>query len=76
EMLLNAMAETSAKPSSTAMIGDTTYDMEMARNAGTLAVGVSWGYHGVAELKDAGADAVIDAFEELPRTVQALLESK
>ncbi len=76
EMLLNAMAETSAKPSSTAMIGDTTYDMEMARNAGTLAVGVSWGYHGAAELKDAGADAVIDAFEELPTTVQALLEAK
>ncbi len=76
EMLLNAMAEANAKPSSTVMIGDTTYDMEMARNAGTLAVGVSWGYHGVAELKDAGADAIIDAFEELPMAAETLLEEK
>jgi phosphoglycolate phosphatase len=76
EMLLNAISEADAKPSSTVMIGDTTYDMEMAQNAGTLAVGVSWGYHGVAELKEAGADAVIDAFGELPGTAETLLKEK
>ena len=27
------------------MIGDTSYDMEMARAAGVAAIGVNWGYH-------------------------------
>jgi phosphoglycolate phosphatase len=40
------------------MIGDTAYDMEMARNAGIRAFGVDWGYHDPAELFDAGAEAV------------------
>ena len=42
DMLFNAMKETGAEPENTAMIGDTTFDMEMAVSAGTLAVGVSW----------------------------------
>src|SRR5690242_19124516 len=47
EMLRRAMAETGADPSATAMIGDTTYDIVMALNAGTAAIGVGWGYHPV-----------------------------
>ncbi len=27
------------------MIGDTTYDIEMAHAAGASSIGVSWGYH-------------------------------
>ena len=33
------------------MIGDTTYDIQMARNARVRSVGVSWGYHAVPELE-------------------------
>ena len=33
------------------MIGDTTYDIEMARNAGVGAIGVAWGYHAPARLQ-------------------------
>lgn len=74
EMLMKAMAGTGATPASTAMIGDTTYDIEMARNAGTYAVGVSWGYHDVSELRAAGAHAIIDDFADLPRTLARLIE--
>ncbi len=76
EMLHNAMAETGVGKGETVMIGDTTYDMEMARNAGTYALGVSWGYHDSEELYEAGAHKVIDGFEELPGAVLELMGSK
>ena len=66
DMLLQAMAETGAAPADTVMIGDTTYDMEMAGHAGVRAIGVAWGYHPVADLLRAGANTVIDHFAELP----------
>jgi phosphoglycolate phosphatase len=40
---------------STIMIGDTSYDMAMARAAGATAIGVAWGYHDAATLQRAGA---------------------
>lgn len=72
-MLFNAMAETGAEAGSTVMVGDTTFDMEMARNAGTLAVGVAWGYHAVEELLEAGAHRVVDAYAGLPAVIDELL---
>ncbi len=44
-MILEAMREAGAEPGDTMMIGDTTYDIEMARAAGVTSVGVTWGYH-------------------------------
>ncbi len=75
-MLLDAMAETGARPETTVMIGDTVFDMAMARNARVRAVGVSWGYHERAELASAGAHAVIDSFGDLPKTIAGLLGGK
>ena len=72
DMLLNAMNETGADPGHTVMIGDTTFDMEMAKRAGTMAVGVSWGYHPGEHLYAAGAQAVIDEFRDLPETIESL----
>ncbi len=57
-MLETAMAEAGALPADTVMIGDTVYDVEMARAAGCRAIGVAWGYHDPAELLAAGAEAV------------------
>ena len=37
------------------LIGDTTYDILMARAAGAVPVGVSWGNHPAEELVEAGA---------------------
>jgi phosphoglycolate phosphatase len=68
-MLRAAMAEAGANPQETAMIGDTSFDMAMARAAGARAVGVAWGYHGVRELADSGADVVADTVADRPRLV-------
>lgn len=57
-MLEAAMAEAGASPEHTVMIGDTTYDVEMALTAGCRAIGVAWGYHAAEELLVAGAEAV------------------
>jgi phosphoglycolate phosphatase len=57
-MLEAALAATGAAAADAVMIGDTCYDIEMARAAGVRAIGVDWGYHTREELFDAGADAV------------------
>lgn len=57
-MVETAMGEAGAGPNTTVVIGDTSFDIAMARNAGTRAVGVAWGYHPPRELTDAGAEAV------------------
>lgn len=71
DMLLRAMEETGAGPGTTAMIGDTSFDMLMARNAGTVAIGVSWGYHGEDELRECGAKHVLADYGELPAALDA-----
>ncbi len=58
DMLLRAIAEAGVSAADTVMVGDTTYDMAMARNAGSAAVGVDWGYHPAHELLAAGASDV------------------
>jgi phosphoglycolate phosphatase len=58
-MLQAAMAEAGAEAHRTLMVGDTTYDIGMARDAGARAIGVAWGYHPVAELEAAGAHRVL-----------------
>jgi phosphoglycolate phosphatase len=73
DMVLQAMAETGAVPASTIVVGDTTYDMEMARNAGVAAIGVAWGYHDEDVLIRTGASSIIKSFEELPDIVVDLL---
>ncbi|HEX6103589.1 MAG TPA: HAD-IA family hydrolase [Alphaproteobacteria bacterium] len=72
-MLLRAMAETGADPDRTVLVGDTSYDMEMARRAGARAVGVAWGYHDRRELEAAGADRIVERCEELADCVLSLL---
>lgn len=73
DMLYKAMEETGVQASETVMIGDTTYDMEMARNAGTLAVGVSWGYHEIEELTQAGAHQIVHSYDKLPEAIESVL---
>jgi phosphoglycolate phosphatase len=59
-MLLAAIGETGAEAHRTVMIGDTTYDIEMAIGAGTRGIGVAWGYHPVADLEAAGAHSIVE----------------
>jgi phosphoglycolate phosphatase len=59
-MLEAALAEAGARVADAVMIGDTSFDMAMARAAGVRAIGVAWGYHSPAELVEAGAQAVAE----------------
>ena len=70
-MILQAMAETGAEPDTTIMIGDTTYDIDMARAAGVHAIGVAWGYHPVASLVKSGAHVIVEDFIDLLRAIRA-----
>ena len=57
-MLEAAIFDAGAQASEAVMIGDTVFDMQMARDAHVRAIGVDWGYHHPQELREAGADAV------------------
>lgn len=59
-MIEAALSDVGVAASQAVMIGDTSFDMEMARAAGVRGIGVSWGYHPVARLKEAGADVIVD----------------
>ena len=64
-MLEEAMRETGSAPAETLMVGDTSFDMEMARAAGARAIGVAWGYHPPELLQAAGAELILDHFDQL-----------
>lgn len=72
DMLLAAMDETGATPRTTVMIGDTVFDIEMAVNARTPAIGVGWGYHEPAELVSAGAEEVVEQFGDVVGAVTGI----
>lgn len=70
-MLETALAETGVEQGRAVMVGDTTYDMEMAANAGIAGIGVSWGHHAPGALLAAGARVVVDDFAALGRALDA-----
>ncbi|MEX0282092.1 MAG: HAD-IA family hydrolase [Arenibacterium sp.] len=70
-MIETALKDTGVSPEHAVMIGDTRFDMDMARAAGIRGIGVSWGYHPRSVL-DTCADRVVDDFTAL---VDVLLDS-
>jgi phosphoglycolate phosphatase len=71
-MLEAALAEAGAASETSMMIGDTSYDMAMAKAAGVMAVGVAWGYHGADELRAAGAEYVVESPSDIAALTRAL----
>ena len=53
-MITSALAETGVEAQDAVMIGDTSYDMDMAAAAGVAGIGVGWGYHETSALGAAG----------------------
>ncbi len=64
-MLEAALSEAVAEADQAVMVGDTTFDMQMARAAGIRAIGVAWGYHAPEDLLEAGAEAVAQSPEQV-----------
>ena len=56
-------------PDHAVMVGDRHSDLAAARSWGVRAVGVSWGYGSVDELRAASADLIVDRPSEIPRIV-------
>lgn len=72
-MLHGAMGEVGARPEDCVMIGDSSFDMSMARAAEVLPIGVSWGFQPVAALTEAGADSIVDSYDELRSSLLGFL---
>ncbi len=73
KMALDAMAQSSVMPQDCVMIGDSIYDMQMARAANIAAIGVTWGYHTADALRAAGADYIAQSVAALPDLIATAL---
>lgn len=51
------------------MIGDRKYDINGAKYFGLRSIGVSYGFAPEGELKEAGADVIVDTVEELTQVL-------
>ncbi|WP_438726686.1 HAD-IA family hydrolase [Parasphingorhabdus sp. DH2-15] len=70
-MVYQALEDAMTVPEYAVVIGDTSFDMEMAINANVRAIGVDWGYHDMQELLDSGAEKVAKSMDELFDILQA-----
>lgn len=64
-MIDQCLADAGVERADAVMIGDTTFDIDMARNAQVRALGVSWGYHSPDELLACGAAAIAEDVAQL-----------
>ncbi len=71
-MLEQLMDELGAEPGETLMIGDTEYDMQMASNARTSALAVSYGVHEKERLLKHNPIHCIDAIHEIEEWLNEL----
>lgn len=65
DMLLELMKTLDVPASSILMVGDTTFDLEMAHRAGVASIGVAYGAHSVEDLVKWPALALLERFEHL-----------
>jgi phosphoglycolate phosphatase len=59
-----AMDAVGAYPEECLIVGDTTFDLDMGRNAGMRTVGVPWGNHTVDQLAESQPDLLIESWSE------------
>ena len=69
-MIHQAMADAGVEPEATVMIGDTSFDMDMAAAAGVTGIGVKWGYHSVDKL--VAATHLVDDYAVLPTLLEQI----
>jgi phosphoglycolate phosphatase len=74
-MVLNAMeAAGGLAGHRTVVVGDASYDMEMARAAGAFALGVDWGYQSVDTLLQSGAQKILSQFNDIDAALNEFWE--
>ncbi len=71
-MLEQTLYDTGVKAKNAIIVGDTSFDMEMGRNAGFGTIGVRWGYH-PDEVLAPFTDIMIDDFTALDAAIETLL---
>lgn len=67
DMLLEILDYHDLQPRDAVMVGDTEFDLEMARRAGVDSVGVTWGAHDVARLQRHQPRICVDSVAQLAR---------
>lgn len=72
-MVLNCLAATGVPAARAVVVGDTEYDMAMARAAGARAVGVRWGYHEADRLRRGGAEFIVEDFGALDAVLEEMV---
>lgn len=70
-MLNELMRQFGAEPERTLMVGDTTHDLQMARNAGCASLGVSYGAHPPSEFEALGPRAILHSAQALRQWLNA-----
>lgn len=73
--VLAACTALQVPPHLAVMLGDTSYDVLAARRAGAMAIGVLWGIHSGAVLREAGAADVAATVSELERLLRRQLKA-
>ncbi len=64
-MVLECCDVAGIEPSDTFVIGDATFDIDMATNAGATSIGVNWGYSSVEALVECGANHIVKKPSEI-----------
>lgn len=64
-LLLEICGAAGVSAARTWMVGDTPTDIETARRAGCTSVGVAWDFRPVADLREAGADLIVEGTDDL-----------
>jgi len=72
EMVLKILDLTDAKPSEALVVGDAVYDIEMGQRAGCLTCGVSYGNNSREQLRQQGADSIIDDFADILEVISKI----
>ncbi|MCE7028363.1 HAD-IA family hydrolase [Jiella avicenniae] len=72
-MVLECCAEFGIGAERAVVVGDTSFDMEMAKAAGARALGVRWGSHSAELMRAAGADEIVADVGALTRSIEHFL---
>ena len=65
DMLLQILDELNISANDAVMIGDTTYDMQMAKSIGMRRIGVSYGVHAQVHLEALAPETIVHSIGEL-----------